>query len=109
MLDRVFCNARDIARPASPETVKAENTEAKPLRVRTHAAANATQRILITGRTSRTASREAPALLAALVMALVSSSPTSQETPTIPTASAANTIVAKSTNRLQPKERMMES
>ena len=79
MLVRVFCNAREMANPAIPESVKKENIDPMPVTLTSHTATKTTQRMLSPSRTLLIRSADAPALLAPLVMSLISISEISQE------------------------------
>ena len=79
MLLRVFCNAKEIANPAIPERVKKENIDPMPVTLTSPTATKIIQRMLKASRTLLIRSAEAPALLAPLVMSLISNSATSQD------------------------------
>ena len=96
MLDRVFCSARDIAKPTRPETVRNEKVDAMPVILKTAAAASTIQRILNASRTVRVSSGDAPALFAALAIILVRNSAISHETAITTTACAIRSIVVMS-------------
>ncbi len=100
MFERVVWSARETANPTSPERVRTENSEVTPVSVRTPAAASTTQRTLNPRRTVRTTSDEAPALLAILVMTLISTSPTNQEPAIVPATWTTKMMVLKSTKYL---------
>ena len=102
MLLRVFCNAREIANPAIPERVKKENIDPNPVTIMSQAATKTTQRILSPSRTFLIKSADAPALLAPLVMSLISNSETSQDPAMTAPNSATKTIVPLSTKGARP-------
>src|SRR5207245_8051274 len=79
MLVRVFCNPKEMANPAIPESVKKENIDPMPVTLTSHTATKTTQRMLSPPRTLLIRSADAPALLAPLVMSLISISEISQE------------------------------
>ncbi len=100
MLDKVFCNARDIANPTRPEMVRNEKVDAIPVMLKTAAAANAIQRMLNASRTVRANSGDPPALFAALAMILVRNSAISHETAITTTDCTIRITVAMSTKDL---------
>ena len=68
-----------MANPAIPESVKKENIDPMPVTLTSHTATKTTQRMLSPSRTLLIRSADAPALLAPLVMSLISISEISQE------------------------------
>src|SRR5712691_11736732 len=106
MLLRVFCNAKEIANPAIPDRVKKENIEPKPVTTTSPAATKIIQRMLNPSRTLLIRYADAPALLAPLVMTLISNSETSQDPAMIPASWAMKMTVPVSTMgvRLPPSE-----
>src|SRR5207253_8392467 len=91
------CNAREMANPAIPESVKKENIDPNPRTMTSHAATKTTQRILSPSRTFLIKSADAPALLAPLVTSLIINSETNQDPAMTAPNSATKTIVPLST------------
>ena len=86
MFERVVCNANEIASPASPEKVSAENSEAMPVRLSTPAAAATIHKILNPSRMVRMRVGEAWARFAALVMTRIMNSAMRYEPTIVPVA-----------------------